>query len=64
MAKQSTYARLLKPGQKFYTKDDFKVYTVQRVDVIKNKDVTMVRVTVERRSNALVFDDTDRVELS
>lgn len=78
-AKQSTYARLLKPGQSFYVKGDYKTYIVTRVETATTKDetevvmegrvyapqveVTLVKVFIKGRSNALIFDSNDRVQL-
>jgi hypothetical protein len=64
MAKWSTYARLLKPGQIWYTKDNYVTYTTERVNIIRVRDVVMVRVYVEGRKNPFIFDENDRVELT
>lgn len=79
MRKRSTYAKLLEPGQKFWTKGDGRVYTVSEVSVTKVRDTStvslgdrvagpmgtliMVKIHVEGRSRPLVFDGSDRVEL-
>ena len=40
--KNSTYARLLKPGDKFYVKGDYKTYTVVSINVQTHRDDTPV----------------------
>ena len=40
--KASTYARLLKPGDKFYVKGDYRTYTVESISVSTHKDDTTV----------------------
>lgn len=80
MAKLSTYARLLKPGQKWYVKDLPRVYTTIKVVVSTVEDkstvqlgdkvagpageVTMVQVFVEGRRAPILFDGDDRVQLT
>ena len=60
MAKRSTYARLLKPGQRWYVKGEYKGYTVNRVEIPHE---TLVKVFVDERVKPFLFDDIDRVEL-
>ena len=78
-AKFSTYARLLKPMQKFYTKGDYTTYTVEKVEVTSVQDTStavlgdkvvgpmgtlvMVKVHVVGRKSPFIFTGTDRVEL-
>lgn len=80
MAKHSTYARLLKPGQKWYTKDDYITYTTVKVEILRRNDtstvklgdklagplgqICLVRVTVEGRHNPITLDGNDRVQLT
>ena len=80
MAKLSTYARLLKPGQRWYTKGDYRVYTTVKVEVHSVEDkstvtlgdttkgpegiITWVKVYVEGRRQPISFDGSDRVELT
>lgn len=77
--KLSTYARLLQPGDRFWTVGDSRVYVVTRIETTVFKDtstvtmgdrvagplgnLTQVRVWVENRTNPMVFDGADRVNL-
>lgn len=62
MAKQSTYARLLKPGQRWYVKGDYRVYTTVKVSKLQGA-IRWIKVYVKERSTPITFDDNDRVEL-
>lgn len=40
--KNSTYARLLKPGDRFYVKGDYRTYTVKSVEIQMHRDSTPI----------------------